>query len=98
MSVNVDDYKEQRECVYKDNRYSARDNGAVFRHPRKNRIRKLDSQWTFGNPNGNGYLLISSEVVHRIVAYAFLGEPPTPQHVIDHLDTNRQNNRPENLR
>ncbi len=98
MSITIDDFKEQKDCVYKDDRYSVRDNGAVLRHPRQNRIRKLDNQWTFGNPNGNGYLLISSEVVHRIVAYAFLGEPPTPQHVIDHLDTNRQNNRPDNLR
>ena len=32
------------------------------------------------------------------MAYAFLGEPPTNQHVVDHIDTNRQNNRPENLR
>jgi hypothetical protein len=54
--------------------------------------------WTFGKPNKGGYLLIVSEVIHRIVAYAFLGEPPTKQHVVDHLDTNRQNNRPENLR
>ena len=39
-----------------------------------------------------------SEVIHRIVAFAFLGEPPTKQHVVDHIDTNRKNNRPENLR
>lgn len=35
---------------------------------------------------------------NSIVATAFLGEPPTKQHVVDHIDTNRQNNRPENLR
>lgn len=38
------------------------------------------------------------EVVHRIVAWAFLGNPPSSQHVVDHIDTNRRNNRPENLR
>ena len=27
-----------------------------------------------------------------------LGNPPTEQDVIDHIDTNRRNNRPENLR
>jgi hypothetical protein len=43
-------------------------------------------------------MTIGSEVIHRIVAYAFIGEPPTSQHVADHIDTNRRNNRPENLR
>ncbi|SGA02878.1 Uncharacterised protein [Mycoplasmopsis arginini] len=42
--------------------------------------------------------MISSEPVHRIVATAFLGETPTKGHVVDHIDTNRQNNRPSNLR
>ncbi|MFO7851903.1 MAG: HNH endonuclease signature motif containing protein [Alkalibacterium sp.] len=93
------DFKRELECVYKDEHYSVRDNGAVLRHARKGkRLRKYDNQWTFGKPNNNGYMLIVSEVVHRIVAYAFLGEPPTPQHIVDHIDTNRQNNRPENLR
>lgn len=99
MNVNVEDYNKQSECFYKNEHYSVRDNGAVFRHPRQNKsLRKHDNHWTFGKPNNYGYLLIVSEVVHRIVAYAFLGEPPTPQHIIDHIDTNRQNNRPENLR
>jgi len=43
-------------------------------------------------------MTIASERVHRIVATAFHGDPPTPQHVVDHRDTNHQNNRPENLR
>ncbi|HVZ79822.1 MAG TPA: HNH endonuclease signature motif containing protein [bacterium] len=41
---------------------------------------------------------IASVRVHRIVATAFHGEAPSPQHVVDHIDTNRRNNRPENLR
>lgn len=37
--------------------------------------------------------------IHRIVATAFHGEPPDPTYVVDHIDTNRMNNRPpENLR
>ena len=97
--VSLNDFDKETECIYKDERYSVRDNGAVLRHARKNkRLRKYDNQWTFGKPNNNGYMLIVSEVVHRIVAYAFLGEPPTSQHIVDHIDTNRQNNRPENLR
>ncbi len=99
MAVDLNDFKRKAECNYKNERYSVRDNGAVFRHPRENKpLRRNDNQWTFGTPNNNGYMLIASEVVHRIVAYAFLGEPPTTQHIVDHIDTNRQNNRPENLR
>lgn len=97
--VDIDDFKRETECIYKDENYSVRDNGAIFRHSRKNKpLRKLDNQWTFGTPNNYGYLRIASEVVHRIVAYAFWDQPPTTQHIIDHIDTNRQNNRPENLR
>jgi hypothetical protein len=93
------DFKRVAECVYKGEHYSVRDNGAVLRHARKGkRLRKYDNQWTFGKPNNNEYMLIGSEVIHRIVAYAFIGEPPTTQHIVDHIDTNRQNNRPENLR
>ncbi|MCH7400771.1 HNH endonuclease signature motif containing protein [Belliella kenyensis] len=99
MTVNLNDFEREAECFYKNERYSVRDNGAVLRHPRKNKpLRKYDNHWTFGKPNNNGYLLIVSEVVHRIVACAFLGAPPTTQHIVDHIDTNRQNNRPENLR
>jgi hypothetical protein len=46
----------------------------------------------------SGYLEIASVRIHRIVATAFHGEPPTKEHVVDHIDTNKQNNRPENLR
>lgn len=50
-------------------------------------------------PNNNtGYMEFCGERVHRIVATAFHGPAPSDQHVVDHIDTNRQNNRPENLR
>ena len=99
MNVSIEDFTKQMECTYKGERYSVRDNGAVFRHSRPEKIiRKHDNYWTFGTQNDRGYLVIASEVVHRIVAFAFLGDPPTPKHVVDHLDTNRHNNRPENLR
>lgn len=98
--VNVDDFNEIKDCIYKDEHYSARDNGAVMRHPREGkRIRKDDNVWTFGKPNEKtGYMEIAGQRVHRIVAFAFHGNPPTEQHVVDHIDTNRRNNRPENLR
>ncbi|MDE7472859.1 MAG: HNH endonuclease [Muribaculaceae bacterium] len=96
----LNDYNEIKDCIYKGEKYSVRDNGAVFRHLREGkRIRKDDCIWTFGKPSiSTGYMEIGSERVHRIVAFAFLGEPPTPQHVVDHIDTNRRNNRPQNLR
>ncbi len=98
--VSLDNYTEVKECDYKEEHYSVRDNGAVFRFSREGkRKRKDDNVWTFGKPNeANGYAYIGSERVHRIVAFAFLGNPPSPQHVVDHIDTNRQNNRPDNLR
>lgn len=98
--ISVDDfYEEVKECDYKGEHYSVRDNGAVLRHPRTGRrVTKNDNVWTFGKPNPKGYNCIASIQVHRIVAIAFHGEPPTPQHIVDHIDTNRQNNRQENLR
>ena len=98
--VSVDEYNETKDCIYKNEHYSVRDNGAVMRHPREGkRLRKDDNVWTFGKPNEKtGYMEIAGQRVHRIVAFAFLGDPPTEQHVVDHIDTNRRNNRPENLR
>lgn len=89
-----------KECTYKGERYSVRNNGEVMRHRREGRRpRRSDNKWTFGTPNDRtGYLEIASVRVHRIVATAFLGEPPTTEHVVDHIDTNKRNNRPENLR
>lgn len=93
-------YIREVECIYKGEHYSVRDNGAVMRHHRMNkRKRKDDDVWTFGNASEKtGYMELSGERIHRIVATAFHGEPPTTEHVVDHIDTNRRNNRPENLR
>lgn len=98
--VSVDDYNEVKDCIYKNEHYSARDNGAVMRHQREGmRKRKLDEVWSFGIPNVvTGYMDFCGERVHRIVATAFHDEAPSSQHVVDHIDTNRQNNRPDNLR
>ena len=98
--VDLNDYIEVKECIYKEEHYSARDNGAIMRHLRPDKSkRKLDDVWTFGTLNAEtGYLQIGRERVHRIVATAFHGEAPSPEHVVDHIDNNRQNNRPENLR
>ncbi|WP_200801718.1 HNH endonuclease signature motif containing protein [Flavobacterium sp. CF108] len=94
------DFKQESECIYKSERYCVRDNGAVFRYPLDGkRPRPTDNNWTFGKLNNKtGYLEIASVRIHRIVATAFHSEPPTKEHVVDHIDTNKQNNRPGNLR
>lgn len=98
--VSVDDFLQIKDCFYKGEHYSVRDNGAVMRHARTGkRVRKDDNVWTFGKPNDKtGYMEFAGQRVHRIVAFAFHGAPPTDQYVVDHIDTNRRNNRPENLR
>ena len=84
---------------FKERHYSVRDNGAIYRHPKKDcRPSKLDCIWTFGSKdNKTGYMLYGGVRVHQIVATAFHGTPDDPHMVIDHKDTNRCNNRPENL-
>lgn len=98
--ISLDDFEIANKCVYKDERYFIRDNGAVLRYPLDGkRQRPTDNNWTFGKLNiKTGYLEIASVRIHRIVATAFHGEPPTKEHVVDHIDTNKQNNRPDNLR
>ena len=75
MKPSVNDYTQEKECIYKDEKYSVRDNGAVWRHPRESkRPRPTDCQWTFGRPNSKtGYMEIGSARVHIIVAMAFYG-------------------------
>jgi hypothetical protein len=96
----LNDFQEVRECDFKGEHYSVRDNGAVYRHARLGKkVRKDDNRWTFGTPNSkNGYMYIGGIVrIHQIVATAFFGERDTKVYVVDHKDTNRRNNRVENL-
>ncbi|WP_433988793.1 hypothetical protein SuNHUV7_25280 (plasmid) [Pseudoseohaeicola sp. NH-UV-7] len=96
----IDQFDTELEVTYREERYRVRDNGAVFRLNRyRKRARPLDKQWTFGRQApSTGYLFVSGIQIHRIVCSAFHGAPPSDQHVVDHIDTNRANNRPENLR
>ena len=97
--VDINEFNEEKIYTYENEEYLVRDNGAVLRKtPLGKKTRQFDNKWTFGKVDKAGYLAIASVRIHRIVAFAFLGDPPTQDHVVDHIDTNRQNNRPNNLR
>ena len=103
MNMNdlINDFSEEKECEYKGRTYLVRDNGAVFRLPKEGtRASKLDNEWTFGKESMScGYMIFTGDIrVHQIVCTAFHGAPSRPNLVVDHIDTNRRNNRPENLR
>jgi len=96
----LDQFDKELEVEYHGEMYRVRDNGSVCRQRRPDRQKRpLDDIWTFGVPNAStGYMHICCEVVHRIVATAFQGKQPSERHIVDHIDTNRRNNRVENLR
>ncbi len=100
MKDILDIFDIEKTCEYRGEIYHVRDNGSVYRCGKLGRRKRpLDEKWTFGKPdNQKGYLNFSSETVHRIVATAFHGEQPSDKHIVDHIDTNKKNNRPENLR
>lgn len=95
----LDDFKEEVECFFKGEKYSVRDNGAVFRHAHEGKKpRKYDNVWTFGNWNASsGCLEIASVRVHVIVATAFHGAKQGSEYVVEHIDKDKTNNRSDNL-
>lgn len=92
-------FTEVKECDFKGRHYSVRDNGSIFRHSKPGiQPSKLDNRWTFGTKDVHGYMIYGGARVHQIVATAFHGVPEDLNMIVDHIDTNRCNNRPENLR
>lgn len=99
MDTMIDDFCEIKECEYKGEYYSVRDNGAVMRHPKDvNHPRPLDNIWTFGKKDeSNGYMFIGRVRIHQIVATAFCEKPENENMIVNHKDANRCNNKVENL-
>ena len=100
-TVNINDFNEEKSCEYKDRQYLVRDNGAILRLQKGGcRPSKYDDVWTFGiKDEKTGYMILAGNIrVHQVVCTAFHGSEPEPHMVVDHIDTNRCNNRPENLR
>lgn len=99
-SLLLDVFDCEMQCEYKGRHYTVRDNGSICRLPKPNsRLSKWDNVWTFGaKDERTGYMLFPGNIrVHQVVATAFHGAPEDSKMVIDHIDTNRCNNRPENL-
>lgn len=59
METLINTFSEEKECEYKGEIYSVRDNGAVMRHLRNSKkARKDDGIWTFGTMDKtNGYII-----------------------------------------
>ena len=99
-TVNINVFNEEKSCEYKGRQYQVRDNGAILRLQKEGcRVSKWDNKWTFGTKDEKtGYMILSGIRVHQVVCTAFHGPEPEPHMVVDHIDINRCNNRPENLR
>lgn len=97
---DLDQYLREVEIEFEGENYRVRDNGAVYRKHRSGRRgSNVDDTWTFGTcDNSSGYMRIGAHDVHRIVAFAFHGAPPSDKYVVDHIDAVKGNNCANNLR
>lgn len=96
----IEVFDRQEPCEYRGRNYLVRDNGSILRLPiDKEHPTRLDNIWTFGKKRDTGYMAFTGNIMaHQIVCTAYHGPSPHPDMVVDHIDTNRCNNRPENLR
>lgn len=91
---------EQKELIQTKYKGYFVDNTGNVWSKKRGKVRKLKMS------NHEGYWRVSpyhdgkarSVCVHVLICTAFWGEKPTPLHEVRHLDGNRRNNIPENLR
>lgn len=94
-----------------DGLYEASNLGRVRSRPcvvvdRRGQVRVMPGRLLRHRPRSDGYRAVRLSVraraqtvsVHRLVAYAFLGPPPSGKHGVAHWDGDPANNRVENLR
>lgn len=56
--VDINDFKVQKECTYKGELYSVRDNGSIMRHQKEGKkSRPQDGKWTFRTSTSKGYAM-----------------------------------------
>ncbi len=72
-NTNINIFEKEAMCIYKDEYYSVRDNGAILRHSRETgRKRKDDDIWTFGTSiDDKGFYSFGNVKVQQIVATDF---------------------------
>ncbi|AMQ10979.1 HNH homing endonuclease [Brazilian marseillevirus] len=61
------------------------------------RIHNRENVKTFGRKDKSGYMRYSKEAVHRLVAELFCEGELTKNNVVNHVDSDRANNKAENL-
>lgn len=71
--------------------------GTTFEASTYGRIGTQTGYRTFGHKTCNGYMAFKGNMVHRLVCLAFHGRPHDKKMIVNHKDSCRENNKPENL-
>lgn len=83
------------------NRYKVSDCGRVWDLKNNAEVAQVltgKPQYMYVNIYKNGGKERKLRRVHNIVGWSFLGDPPTPEHTVDHIDQDKLNNHLNNLR
>lgn len=90
------------DCVGYEGLYAASDDGRIWAYPKRSR---RNGRWLKPRPDNSGYPYVGlykncktkTEKLHRLIAIAFLGQPPFEKAQVNHIDGVKTNNRIENL-